>query len=87
MGILPKKEVAYPKREIGVDRLQMSDIDYKVLLIDYKRLQNLLIDYKRLQMSDIAYKNLLISLTTVIALQSPIRNRLLVMQTPGILHD
>jgi len=39
MGNLPKKEVAYPKREIGVDRLQKSDIDYKVLLIDYKRLQ------------------------------------------------
>jgi len=38
------------------DRLQKSDIDYKVLLIDYKSLQK----------SDIDYKNLLIPLTTVI---------------------
>jgi len=34
MENLPKKEVAYPKREIGIDRLQkttkMSDIDYKI---------------------------------------------------------
>jgi len=47
-------------------RLQKLDIDCKVLLIDYKRLQNLLIDYKRLQKSDIDYKILLIPLTTVI---------------------
>ena len=39
MGKLPKKEVAYPKREIGIDRLQELDIDYK-------RLQKLDIDYK-----------------------------------------
>ena len=39
MGKLPKKEVVYPKREIGIDRpqksymnkrLQKSDIDYKL---------------------------------------------------------
>jgi len=30
MGNLPKKEIAYPKREIGIDRLQKSDMYYKV---------------------------------------------------------
>ena len=53
----PQKEGAYPKREIdterlqkNTDRLQQSDIDYKVYELDYKRLQK----------SDIDFKNLLI---------------------------
>ena len=51
-GKSPKKEGAYPKREIDTERLQQSDIDYKVYELDYKRLQK----------SDIDFKNLLIPL-------------------------
>jgi len=39
MGNLLKKEVVYPKREIGIERPQKS-------YMDYKRLQKLDIDYK-----------------------------------------
>ena len=53
MGILPKKEGAYPKRDIDSSRLQKhhwctTKVRYRLqsLLTDYKRLQSLLIDYK-----------------------------------------
>jgi len=60
MGILPKKEDAYPKRDINSSRLQKhhwstTKVRYRLqsLLTDYKglqkvghRLQSLLIDYK-----------------------------------------
>jgi len=39
VGNLPKKEVVYPKREIGIDRPQKSYMNYKILQksdIDYK---------------------------------------------------
>ena len=46
----PKKESAYPKREMDTHRLQKLDIDYTVYIKDYKSqtctLQSLLIDYK-----------------------------------------
>ena len=32
----PKKEGAYPKREIDTERLQKSDIHHKVYQFDYK---------------------------------------------------
>ena len=46
----PKKESAYPKREMDTHRLQKLDIDYTVYIKDYKSQtytpQSLLIDYK-----------------------------------------
>ena len=53
----PKKEGAYPKREIDTERLQ------KTTKVGYG-LQILLINYKRLQNSDIDFKDLLIPLFT-----------------------
>jgi len=53
MENLPKKEGAYPKRDIGINRLQMITDRLQSLLTDYKRLQkvghglqSLLMDYK-----------------------------------------
>ena len=39
----PKKESAYPKREIDIDRLQIVSYRLQTLLRDYKKLD---IDYK-----------------------------------------
>ena len=50
MGKLSKKESAYPKREIDIDRLQK--IADRLQIVSY-RLQSLLRDYKK---SDIGYK-------------------------------
>jgi len=36
MGILPKKEVAYSKIEIGIDRLQKTTDRLQKSYIDYK---------------------------------------------------
>ena len=58
----PKKEGAYPKREIGTNRLQMITNRLKKTAKNSKesevrhRLQSLLIDYKRWQKSDSDYK-------------------------------
>ena len=67
----PKKEGAYPKREIHTDRiqkrtqiaynrLQQSDIDCKAYELDYKRLQK----------SDIDFKILLIPLLTKVVVSA-----------------
>ena len=66
----PKKQGAYPRGEIDTEnykrtqidnnRLQQSDIDYKVYELDYTRLQKL----------DIDFKNLLIPLLTKVVVSA-----------------
>jgi len=52
MGNLPKKEVAYPKREIGIDKLQKTTKSWTWTIKFTNRLQKIPIDYK---MSDVHY--------------------------------
>ena len=60
----PKKEGAYPKREIDTKRLQNYTHRLQQTTKVGYGLQILLINYKRLQKSDIDFKDLLIPLLT-----------------------